>query len=248
MRKMLMGLAILSVLAFAGRSEAASGTVSMNWDNCTGPVDKTGAGPGVYPLVVSVLGIDFLHKAYDVKVIYGNSSQEVPDAWQFDAGATACQGASQLVTTWTWGKSPPANASGCGDKMMQTSTPSLQVPDVNYVTQGYATSLMRLVLANTYPNGVTAINVATRYYLMAFAFDHTFSVDGATTPGSTCGGFIEPMCFKIANASVLDLTGVESWFDRSGGVVQASFNGSSACSAVPAKAKTWGQIKSQYRN
>jgi len=253
MRKMLMGLAILSVLAFAGRSEAASGTVSMNWDNCTGPVDKTSAGALTYPLTVSVLGIDFLHKAYDVKILYGNASQTVPDAWRFDAVSAACQGSAQAPIIVNWGKAPPASASGCGAAMMQTSTPSLVIPDISLngatsTAGAYGDNLMRITLANSYPNGVTAISAATRYFLMSIAFNHQFSVDGVSDPGLTCGGLVQPICFKLQNAGVLDLTGAESQMDRPSGVVSVSFNGASACSAVPAKAKTWGQIKSQYRN
>ena len=251
MRKMLTGLAILSVLAFAGRSEAASGTVSMNWDTCTGPIDRASAGAGTYPLLVSTLGIDFLHKAYDVKIIYGNASQTVPDAWRFDAAG--CQTTSQVSFVMTWGKAPPAYAAGCGDKMMQTSSPSLPITDATLnggtSTAGlYNDNLMRLVAANSYPNGVATINAATRYLMVAVVFDHAFSVDGASDPGLTCGGLIEPICFKLQNAGVLDINGIESQMDRPGGVVSASFNGASACSAVPASAKTWGQIKSQYRN
>ena len=240
MRKMLTGLAILAVLGFAGKSEAqVPGTISMNWDSCTGPVDKAAAGAISYTLNVSVLGIDFAHKAYDIKVIYGDGSQQVPDSWRFDAAG--CQTSSQITLN---------HISKACAAMMQTSSPSLQVKDVSFVPDTYAGTLMRITVANTYPNGVVSVNPATRYFLCNFIFDHSASVDGATT-ATECGNFVDPICFKVSNGTVLDLNSIEYSFSRPGGVVAASFLPASTvspCAAVPASAKTWGQIKSQYRN
>src|SRR6186713_2713466 len=78
------GLALLTSLAFAGVSQAAIGTVDMTWDSCTGPVDKTTNVAAPYSLFITVVGQDEPHKGYDVRFVYGNASQEVPDAWRFD--------------------------------------------------------------------------------------------------------------------------------------------------------------------
>lgn len=244
MRKLLTGMAILSALVVPGVSRAADGVVDMTWDTCVGPVDKSTTAPGVYGIYVSVLGIDVLHKAYDVRVIYGNASQLIPDAWGFDA--TGCQGSSFVSVDHL----APAAVSKVCPSMMQTSAPSLQIKDVSLVPVGqpYANTLMRCVLANSYPNGVATINAATRYFLARYNFDHTFSVTGPTQAGVNCGGFEESMCFKFQQGTYLDMNGVEFSFGRSSPALAVSFNSASACPGVPAQPKTWGSIKAQYRN
>ena len=247
MRKLLMGMAVLALLAVAGKSDAANGTINMTWDTGVGAIDKTGApgGAGItYEIFMSVLGIDQLHKAYDVRMIYGDASQNVPDAWRFDA--VGCEGSS-LVTL---DHLPPAAVSKACPAFMQTSAPSLQIKDVSLSpnTDPYATTLMRCVLANSYPNGVATINPATRYFLAGFKFDFTFGVTGPSDPGNTCGGMETPVCFKMSNSRWLDLNGIESAFDRASAAISVSWQGAGACAAVPARPATWGQLKNQYHN
>ena len=88
----------------------------------------------------------------------------------------------------------------------------------------------------------------TRYLLEEAGFDLTSAVVGASDPGVTCGGFEQPMCFKLSHAGWLDTNGLEVPFERSSPTLSVSFNGASACPSVPVQAKTWGAIKSQYRN
>ena len=100
MRKLLRALAILGSLAVAAVSQAAVGTVNITWDNCSGPVDKTTTATGVYSLFLTVIGHDQPQRAYDVRVVYGNASQTVPDAWRFDAdGCQASVGIRQDITS-----------------------------------------------------------------------------------------------------------------------------------------------------
>src|SRR5689334_15465233 len=107
MRWIAAALTICGALAVAGVSGATEGTVSMTWDSCTGPLDKTTAVGASYDLYISVIGQDERHKAYDVRFWYGNSSQEVPDAWRFDAdGCETSYGIQQDVLIF--GKTCPA--------------------------------------------------------------------------------------------------------------------------------------------
>lgn len=244
MRKLLTGMAILSTLVVSGVSQAADGVVDMTWDTCVGPNDKTTTAPGVYGIYLSVIGIDQLHKAYDVRAIYGNATQQVPDAWRFDA--LGCQGSSLVALDHL----APAAVSKVCPSFMQTSAPSLQIKDVGFSppSDPYAQTLMRIVMANSYPNGVATVSAATRYFLTRFNFDHTFSVTGPTTLGVDCGGFEQSICFKLSNASYLTLDGIEIPFGRVNPAPYVSFNGPGACPGVPAKTTTWGSIKGQYRN
>ena len=237
MRKLLTGMAILSTLLVSGVSRAATGIVDMTWDGCTGPVDKTTTAPGFYAIFITVAGADQAQKGYDVRVIYGNASQQVPDAWNFDVNGCQQGAVTQDVTS----KVCPAYSQGAAG--------ALQVKKVIFspATDPYATSLMQVLLANAYAD-VPVVVPATRYFLERINFDHSASVVGPTTPGVNCGGFEQPMCFKLSYATYLDLAGTEIPFGRSSAALSVSFNGPSACASVPVQPKTWGSIKNQYRN
>lgn len=109
--------------------------------------------------------------------------------------------------------------------------------------------MMRLVLANSYPNGVSTVDPLTQYHLARFVFDHTNSVVGPGTAGQTCGGLESSMCFQLITAIYVDLNGQEGTFDRPFHLT-ATMNDAqlTTCAAIPARATTWGQIKNQYRN
>jgi hypothetical protein len=229
---------MLGILAVAGVSHAAVGTVSMTWDGCTGPVDKTTNVGGPYALFLTVIGQDEPHKAYDVRFLYGNASQEVPDAWRFDAAG--CEG-STLIQQNVATKTCPG--------FMQ-SAPGLQIRKVQFSppSDPYVTSLMQVLLANSYNAGVTTVDPNTRYLLEQVVFDLSAAVDGAGSPPATCGGFEQTMCFRLTLATWLDLNGSEHYFVLEDFNLHASFNGPSPCAFSPARATTWGSVKNQYRN
>ena len=256
MRKLLTGLTVAAALAFASSTQAADGLVDFTWNACTPIVqDVTTTVAGPISLYISVLGIDVPLQAYETTFIYGSATGDYPDAWAFDP--TGCQGSSFVTIDHL---APAAVSKSC--PTMQGASASVQVKDVGKVPlsdqgTGYLGTNMRVSLFNAFPNnvggvptGVTPL-IGTRYFLERVLFDHTFSVPGATTAGLTCGGYGTPMCFKIIRANYLDLSGLEFKFGRNvdgNGVEFVTFNGGTACSAVPAKAATWGAIKSQYRN
>lgn len=111
--------------------------------------------------------------------------------------------------------------------------------------------MMRLILANSYANGVVDVDPETRYHLARFVFDHANSVDGPGTPGLTCGGLETGMCFMLTRAAYLTMNNTEIEFDRPlfPSWIETINNASSThCWRSPARPATWGQIKSQYRN
>jgi len=235
MRKLLLRLAVLGFVSVAGMSHAAVGTVDMTWDGCTGPVDKTTTTPGYYSLFLTVIGHDQPHIAYYVSFVYGNASQEVPDAWRFDAeGCETSAGITQDVTSKLC---PPFSQNGDGVQIRRVrfSPPS----DI------WATTLMQVLLANSYVR-VDSVDPATRYLLERVRFDLTYAVAGASS-AATCGGFEQPICFKLSLATWLDPAGNEIYFNHPYPTTMVTFNGPGACSALPARASTWGSIKSQYR-
>ena len=216
----------------------------MGWLNCD-PVlsDVTTTFPGIYPLYVSVTGIAELHKGYRVEVIYGDPFDQVPDAWRFDEAG--CYTPAFLSIK----PAPPPELAGSCPPFSQGAL-GLDTEDVNFVPPGgpWSQSLMRLVLARSYPAGVPSVNPATRYHLVGFHFDHSFSVVGPSVQGLSCGNFERPMCFRLVRSAYVTMEGLEVPFANSNVVHVVTFNGVGACPATIALPKTWGSIRAQYRN
>lgn len=224
---------VLGLVAMCGMSQAADGVVDMTWDGCTGPLNKIPPPQGPLFLYLTVTGIDQLHKAYDVRFIYGNAAQQVPDAWRFDVDG--CEG-STLIAQNVFSKACPA--------FMQAGTGNLQIRKVEFSppTDPYVTTLMRVLLANAYAP-VPSTNPGTTYLLEEVKFDLTYAVAGVGDPPNTCGGLEQELDFKVNYASYLDLNGIEVPFGRARNPLQVSVDGS-----VPARPTTWGAIRAQYRH
>lgn len=229
--------ALLAPAPFAG----ATPVLSLTWDSCTGPVDKTPSGPGTYSLFASVTGIDQPHKAYEVWLAFGDANDAVPDAWRFDAAG--CQGSAlfrlDAVPAREIAAACPA-LSGGAETLPSTSI-GFWPPDF-----GVPTTLMRAFIINAYPSGITVVDPGQRYFLARFAFDHMYSVTGPGTPGESCGGFEASICFRDVRGAYLTMDGLAVSFIGEG-TQTATFNGG-GCGAVPAHPATWGRIKNQYRN
>lgn len=257
MRKLLTLLAVFTCLTAATVSHAANGTVDLSWGTvCTPVVSDITPTAGDASLMISEIGNDQTHNAYQVYFILGSASKSVPDAWRFDAAG--CQGSSLITINHL----PPAAASkSC--PAFQGASASIQIKDFSFLspTSGYASTMMRGTLANTYPATFTSVG-GTRYFLAQFIFNHLFSVTGAGDPPNTCGGLETPMCIALlqgpaagspgaveagTTSYLLAPSGVEVPFDR-GANNFATVNGLGGCPTVPVQATTWGQIKSQYRN
>ena len=234
-------LASILFLGATASMSFAQGAVSINWTNCTGPIDLA-VNPASKPIaVLSVLGASTPHKAYQWFVSAGGPGG-LRDAWRFDAAG--CQGGSLILVTHNIAKICPP--------FMGIAAPSLQVPDWSYDA---LTGKAKATLGNAYPNGAVYATgntpvATTRYLLGGIVFDQSFGVTGAGDPPNTCGGLEVPVCFHITGASWLDLNGVEfPWAIAGEYITSNDPNNSSHCpGATPAAAKTWGQVKSQYRD
>ena len=235
---------LLSALFLGAMATTASaqGAVSLNWDSCTGPINKQILpGSGVANLYASVLGHDQPHQAYQVWIRLGSGSAgPLRDAWRFDAAG--CQGSSFLTINHL---APAAVVKVC---------PTFQGPLTSFQLKEYQwdalTGKATTYLADTYPAGNnTQIVPTVRYFLVNWAFDHTFSVDGATTPGADCGGLETPVCGHIFRASWLTPAGAEfPWAISQEYVTSRDPNNDSRCpGATPAENKTWGSLKAQYK-
>jgi len=263
MRKLLSGLTVLAVLAFAGTSFAAPGTVQMSWNGCnTTPVTDlafTAGQAAPLPLYVFVTNQSDNALSYQVKILFGNSATKtVPDAWRFDP--IGCQ-MSAFVTL---NHQPPAAVAKSCLSFQDAGGPhaSLQIKDVNFapVSSGYATTLLLAQVANAFPNNNAGntVNPAAKYFLMDAEFNQSASIVGPTVdPAVACGQAEVPVCFNLASATyiIADGSGTEIPFVFHGNATgdwatahEASVASVPSCQATPAAARTWGSIKSQYRN
>jgi hypothetical protein len=253
-------MAVVAALAFAGSSYAAPGLVQMSWTGCnttpTTDIAFTAGQAATLNLFVFLTNQSDPTQSYQVKILYGASATKtVPDAWRFDA--VGCQ-TSAFVTL---NHQPPAAVSKTCLSFQDAGGPhsSLQIKDVSFVAAslGYPTTLMDAQVANAYPVG-NVPSAATKYFLMDAEFNQSFSNVGPT-PGdnSTCGNAEIPMCFNLASATYIinDGSGDELPFTFHGGATgdwatahEASQGAAPSCQATPVQTRTWGQIKSQYRN
>jgi hypothetical protein len=230
---------LVSLLFLGVASNAfADGAVSINWDSCTGPINKTIVA-GANNLYESVLGQSLPHQAYQVQLgLY--SPGGLRDAWRFDPAG--CQGSSFITINHL---APAAVVKVC--PTFQGTAQSVQVKDYSYDS---LTGRARLALYNAYPpSNTTQIVPTQRYFLGQIIFDHSFSVAGATDPGNTCGGLEVPVCIVVTSASWLDPAGAEfPWTVAQGYVTANDPTNSTQCPGpTAARATTWGNLKNQYR-
>jgi hypothetical protein len=235
---------LLSALLLGAMATTASaqGAVSLSWDTCAPIVVNKAIAPGTTAsLYASVLGHDQPHQAYQVFVFLGSGNAgAIRDAWRFDAAG--CQGSSFITIDHL---APAAVVKTC--PTFQGPLASIQIKDYSFDA---VTGKARAVLANTYPAGnFTQINPAVRYFLARFLFDHTFSVNGATTPGADCGGLEVAVCAHLNKTSWLSPAGVETqWAFGQEYVTANDAQNTSGCpGATPTVDKTWGSLKAQYK-
>jgi hypothetical protein len=233
-------LVSLLMLGAVATTASAQGVASLNWNSCVGPLNRTITPDGLNGLYASVSGHSAAHKAYQVFVFFGSGAAgPIRDAWRFDA--PGCQGSSFLTIDHL---APAAVVKTCPS--FQGTLQSLQIKDYSVDA---VTGKARGVLANSYPAGIASTNPATRYFLARFLFDHTFSVNGATTPGADCGGLEVAVCAHFTSSAWLDLDGIEfEWAKNSEWATANDPNNDSRCpGATPAENTSWGAIKAQYK-
>ena len=232
----------LLISAMTTSSVATATVIDLSWHVCSPVVTHVDPGPGSLALVVSATGQAQPHKAYEFWIAVSRPDGGLSDAWRFDAAG--CQGSGRLEISHL----RPIDAKSCPN--FQRAEPSIQIksfqPAPEFLALPPTTAVA--VLANTYPSGVTFVNPSTRWFLGALIFDHTSSVVGAGTPGVSCGGYEETVCFRIVHSRCnwLTLDGEEVPFVA--GQWWLTFREDTPCfGPVPARDATWGLLKGRYR-
>ncbi|MGH7725453.1 MAG: hypothetical protein ACREOU_08490 [Candidatus Eiseniibacteriota bacterium] len=237
--------AMLMTLASIPEPAWAAGTVDLSWNACAPlTVNRNSNGGESISLFASVVGHSEAHQGYQVWLVLGSASGTTPDAWQFEA--EGCHGFAPVTIDH-------ASPAGRTCPSFQGSNPSLQVKTFDdrapEIGPEYGAGLRRIVLANAYPAGVSAVSSAQRYFLMRVLFDHSLSTTGPGSPGSTCGGLETPVCVLLVERKLtwLDPNGVELPF--SSGQSYVTFNdlqNEARCSGNRVIDRTWGAIKGEY--
>jgi len=246
MRKLLTLLFMCSGLAAASLASAADGVVSMSWDTCVPPIDAATAnkapGTAAVTAIFSVVGNDQAHKAHAVRFVASAADRTTPDAWRFDAAGCQTDAFITLLVV------PPGALAKACPAFKGANNLDIKAYAPAGVASPYQPTQMLGTIASAY-DATPASVPATTYFLGGFVFDHTFSVNGAGTPGADCGGNDIPFCLAlIQNTSYLTPDGTEVSFTVGSNYLTYAATPLAGCPSTPARAATWGQIKSQYRN
>jgi len=231
--RFLLSVLLLGVTATVS---SAQGVVNLSWQTCTGPVDRAQVQAPGNKVIASVLGQSSPHQAYQVNIVAG-SPGGLRDAWRFDAG-----GCNDGFLTMTHAdasvKSCPGFQGGEGLQIKKWTYDPLTGKTLGLIANAYA----QTPALSPVPT--------TRYFLAEWNFDHTFSVVGPGDPGNTCGGLEVGVCLAIQDAKWLDMSGGEVPWTVGQSYVTANdaANASHCPGPVPVQSKTWGSLKSQYRN
>jgi len=230
------------LLLFAAPAWSAP-TISMNWGSCEGPVNQANTGSHVYSLYVSVVGIDRPHQAFEVFGAYGTAENTTPDAWTYDIedyGELAVPPAVSVDPEASLRQVCPALNGGLRGLFL--SGVRVRTP----TDTAFPLGTMLFYVANAYDKNET-FDPNQRYFVARIDFDHSTSVEGEGVPGTSRGGFEQSIWFKAQadRCNILGLDGLEYRMESGNGEVLATFGAGS--SLTPVAAKTWGQIKGQYR-
>jgi len=234
-------LLALAVVGMAATSASAQ-TISLSWDTCTGPINKSILPGSTATLFASIIGQATPHSGSQVWILLGaGANGPMRDAWRFDPAG--CQGSSFITIDH---QAPAAVAKTC-PTFSQTAA-GVQIKDYSYDP---LTGKCQAVMANGYGAGVTTVNPATRYFLAGFTFNFLYGVNGPADPAVACGGLEVPVCAHITTASWISLAdGVEHPFTIAQEFVTSNDpNNSTGCpGATPTRPTTWGSLKNTYRN
>jgi len=235
--------ASMLILAATATASFADGVVSLNWDSCVGPVNKAVAGGAPVDAYVSVIGQTQTAQSYQCVTWGAQPGGPMRDAWRFDP--TGCDAGFFTLNHLA----PAAVTKTCPS--FQGAQQSLQIKDYSYDS---TTGKVKIVLANAYPNGgagnPAATVAGTHYFLANYHFDLSFAVAGPGDPPNTCGGVDVPACFALTSATWLDLSGNEiAWTPGQNFITANDPTNAQHCPGiVPAQTRTWGSLKSQYRD
>jgi hypothetical protein len=208
--------------------------------------------------VVTASGWDIEHRGFRVVfVVRGDAPFDpgcqttfpgVPDAWRFHTGGCAGRPAAQFSFASGEASCPSLAAAGPG-VTTSASTDADPLP---------ATTIeaVRFVASASYPTR-PAVDAAKRFELVRVRFDFTDALPGANGEPALCGGLDQSVTLirsypgGAPDGPCLRTDVHSSWTDAGGNLQLLPWDTLEGLrfegATVPAIARTWGAIKSQYR-
>lgn len=193
----------------------AQPTVHLTWDSCAGSplalTERSFEGPAMYRQVVSGTGFSGTVRGYEV-VLRARAPGGLADAWRIDAAG--CQAGMAAVATTAASKSCPSLGAHGSVTTSVSHDPVSGSIDVR-VTSSFS---------------AFSASPGTTYSLFRIDYDLTAATAGATSPGDSCGGANESVCFSIVEARWVD----DSFTERAPGVGNGSITWNDAGGNVTA--------------
>ncbi|MEO7868034.1 MAG: hypothetical protein ABIU54_10385 [Candidatus Eisenbacteria bacterium] len=239
------GALLFLALMLSAPAALAQGTLALRWQTCAPD------GPAVMePACSSNLGqvqlaLSFRPDTAVASVIGWNmvldiatDADPLPPWWQLQPGG--CR-QNQLFTV------TPSGAEGqCLDRWSQTGASLVQL--VSYPRLGGDTRQVRLVLAVAVPTADAFDLSAGQSYLAALLAVRL----GLTQGTGACAGCTSPACIVFNSLEVIRLpkgSAPPLVLSSPEGIRgnQATWGAATACTSVPTRSRTWGQIKALYR-
>lgn len=244
----LKGASVLAgaLLLFSCGSPAhAQGQLALRWQSCApdGP-------PFIAPSCASNngelrLALSFRSDSAITSVIGWNMVVDIvtdaaplPPWWQLQPGG--CR------ENQVFANAPGGAQGACIDAWSAAGASLVQL--VSYPRAGGDTRQLRIVLAVAVPTPNAFDLTASQSYLGAL-----LSVRLASTQGAgACAGCTSPACIVFNSLELIRIpkeTGTPIVFSAPDGIDgnQATWGAAQACSTVPTRSRTWGQIKALYR-
>lgn len=233
----------LVVLWHAGTA-AAQGQLAMRWTVCSpdGPANTTTSCQS--DVETRDLVLSFVPDARVTDVVgwrlvldYVSDAPVLPAWWQVQGGG--CRD-GQIAAI-----APTTQAGGCEDPWSASGSSIVQ--SVFYPRPGGDGAQLRLVAVAGVPAvDAFALEAGTPYLATVLQVHFAHTVTG------TCPGCSTPVCFVFNSAELVRLQGAGGidpgpLVDPSPDGNQCTWMGGASCTPVPARGRTWGQLKALYR-
>ena len=253
LQRLRLAVPALLVLALASRPAHSAEGIFLNWNDCPlGPVANADRGNtctsdlGTNELIVSFSLAQPVDSVFAVEITLDIQHAEatIPAWWHFDT--TPCRNGSLKVD------SNFSSLSSCVDMWNAEPTSGGLAQFTVGLPRGQANQVRVKITLAVPPEQMRTLGTTSTYYAARLVID-----DLMTTGPDACAGCGTPACLVLnavligrpprppgaPSANVLLETpgpGHPNWVTWQGG---AGAN----CGAVPARSKTWGQIKALYR-
>jgi len=241
MKRLLLLTTLL--MLFSVRSAHGQSGINLSWNDCgtSGTFQRNFAcdtNSGQQTLVASFVSGVELHQLVGIAAVIDlcTMTPVLPSWWQMKNLGTCRPNALSVSFDFT------AGPSNCADYWQGAATGGISYS----MGAAWGFNGARMLVVATIPeSGVSTLDGATEYYACRVNIRN----DASTGTGS-CAGCSEPACIVFNSIELVQPSGVGDYFIASplmsyhvqwqGNVVDCPF-------VVPARTRSWGQIKSLYR-